>query len=758
LSTWLGLVIADAVAVTTLARCFSGPGELTAALVTLIVVHLAGLLARQKVGGHGTGWWALALALALLAPMAFVLGGTFFEGIPGRATWHGIETDLPAAWAAFRFRLAPVPELPGLVLATAWASGLAGLVSEVLFSRRRLAAGFALVPALGIYLFASALGTSSGRVLGLVAMAGSACWYLVSAVSEREGDRQGVVASLDSAISDGRTRIHGTGRVILPIALLAGVAAGVVGPYLPGGSSGALVAWHATGGAGAGATSLSTGSSPTPRIFVSTLVQVAEEEVDDPSLPLFTVHSSRPTRELLAALDDFNGNTWTAPPGPTTRPGFLSASPTAEERQPPQPRADGPGHEILVQVFDVADLGGFDVPTWGYATAMAGAGRVTRNGPGGSIVSRQALRPGAVYAVSSVVADPSPGELEAASVDLSDPSYLQLPSTVPSRLVRLADDLVAGATTPYDKALRLEDYLTSQKFRYRLPARTASGVAAPAPGYGELSQFLFQSHTGYCQQFATAFAVLARLAGLPTRLAVGFLPGHSVGHEQWQVDGDDTHVWPQVRFEDYGWIDFEPTPGTAVQGSSAPGPSGPTTSTVVPVTQTTSAGHATAPSSPAGGATNGGGAGSRGRHRGLLLRLWFLLVASFLVAAVAGLLMWRRLRLKAVVREPGTEILSAWSEASRTLELAGIRRRRGETFLELADRARTTGLLSGEAAAALADLAGLATIVCYSGSPPGLEGKDRARKDATTVIQSARLKVPRWQRIAAVIDPRGLLA
>ena len=42
-----------------------------------------------------------------------------------------------------------------------------------------------------------------------------------------------------------------------------------------------------------------------------------------------------------------------------------------------------------------------------------------------------------------------------------------------------------------------------------------------------LEQFLLETRTGYCQQYATAFAVLARVLGFRTRVAVGFLPGET---------------------------------------------------------------------------------------------------------------------------------------------------------------------------------------------------------------------------------------
>ena len=797
MSAWLALVFTDVIAVTTFARCFTGPGELTTALVSLLFAHLAGLAARGgasgirttahlgpggndgRVGGTGEqgqgpgergrlrfrdAWWALGVVAAVLLPIGIVLGSTFSWAVPGHATWHVMLKDLRAAWTVFSFKVAPVPELPGLVLAVAWASGAAGLVAELISSKRRVPAVFALMPALGLYLFASALGTGSWRVLGLASIAGSACWYLVAVVRDRERAQEVLIAWPDTGLSlGGRSASYRAGAVVLRMAVLAAVAAAVIGPNLPGARSVALVAWHGRGGAaGETATTGIPGGNLPQGIQVSTLVQVAQEEVDDPSVDLFTVHSSTPTREMVAGLDDFNGSSWsTTTSGPSTPVGSFSPPLSADESQPPPATPDGPGHEQLVQVFEVAGLGGTNIPTWGHPLAVAGAGEVRRDGPGGSVVSDTSLQQGSKYAVDSIVADPSPAELEADSPDTSNLQDLQLPRPVPSRLVRLANGLVLGASTAYQKALDLDAYLTSPRFHYHLPERTKSGLVTPSPGYGGLVSFLFKSRTGYCQQFATAFAALARIDGLPTRIAVGFLPGTSVGHDEWQVDGTDTHAWPQVQFENYGWIDFEPTPGATVEGSSAPGVSTTTTTTTVPFTVPTTVGSAhNLQPSPRGGVTKprvGRHAGRAHRSSGLLAA-WLLVLLAAMLAWAGGVPMWRRLRLRRLRSEPRAEILAAWGEALRTLDLAGIRRRRAETYLELASRVTSTGVLTDEAELALRNLARLATTASYAAAPPSEVGTRQAMSDAKTVVRSARRRVARWQRIAASLDPRGLPA
>jgi len=780
-SAWLALVVTDALAVTTFARCFTGPGELTAALITLLVVHLVGLAARggasgvreaARLGRGGTlrrdrdasdvgrrpvrrGWWALALVAAAFLPIGIVLGPTSFWIVPGSVTWHAMSRELGAAWAAYSFKVAPVPELPGLVLATAWAAGAAAALAEMISSWRRIPAAVAVAPALGLYLVAATLGTGSWRVVGLAAIAASGCWYLVAVARERDSEQDVLVASVDNGLSVGdRAASHGAVAVVVRMAALAAVAAGVIGPNLPGASSAAIVELHGRGGHGTGK---GTGSpdegAPEKGVQISTLVQVAEEEIDNSSGVLFTVHSNERTREIIAALDTFNGDQWSSDNsgGQASVVPPFSPPMKRDEDQPPPPVPAGTGRETLVQVFQVAGLGWYNLPTWGDPIAIAGAGAVTRDGPGGSIVSHTHLTQGEVYAVRSDVAHPSTAQLLTDLADTSDAVDLALPQRVPPRIRRLAHSIVAGSTSAYEMASDLQAYLTSPKFHYQLPG----AAQVPSPGYSDLMSFLFHSHTGYCQQFATAFAVLARIDGLPTRIVVGFLPGSPAGHDEWTVEGIDTHAWPQVRFAKYGWIDFEPTPGTTSAGSNRPTP---TTTTLRSATTTTlprTEHHhvAVLPSDQKSHKHPRQGPGSNGSSAP-----WLLVAPVAMLAGAGGVPLWRSHRLRRARRESRSGILAAWREALRTLDLAGIRRRRAETYLELAKRVGSADLLSDEAAIALRHLAQLATAACYGAESPGDDGARQAMRDAKTVARSARRRIARWQRLLAALDPRGLPA
>ena len=78
-----------------------------------------------------------------------------------------------------------------------------------------------------------------------------------------------------------------------------------------------------------------------------------------------------------------------------------------------------------------------------------------------------------------------------------------------------------------------------------------------------LIQFLTKNKEGYCQQFAFGMAVLARLAGIPARVVVGYTQGSFIGNDNWQVKTSDAHAWPELYFPGVGWLRFEPTPPNA---------------------------------------------------------------------------------------------------------------------------------------------------------------------------------------------------
>lgn len=142
--------------------------------------------------------------------------------------------------------------------------------------------------------------------------------------------------------------------------------------------------------------------------------------------------------------------------------------------------------------------------------------------------------------------------------------YLQLPSSLPNRVVDLAAKVSEEGKTPYEKAVLLRDYLRSN---YRYSNRPNLSLKQSEDF---VEGFLFDIKEGYCDYFSTSLVVMARSQGIPARWIKGFAPGTltNVGIQNgetktlYQVTNADAHSWAEIYFgEEYGWVTFEATPG-----------------------------------------------------------------------------------------------------------------------------------------------------------------------------------------------------
>ncbi|GAA3521327.1 transglutaminase family protein [Nocardioides daeguensis] len=137
----------------------------------------------------------------------------------------------------------------------------------------------------------------------------------------------------------------------------------------------------------------------------------------------------------------------------------------------------------------------------------------------------------------------------------------RLPTTVPPIVRNLAREVSAGGTTDYERALLLQRWFRQDGgFTYDLRQ------APKGTGNQTLAGFLARDgRVGYCEQFASAMAVMARVLGIPSRVAVGFLQPDPVGKRRWVYSSHDLHAWPELYFEGSGWVRFEPTPAGRVE-------------------------------------------------------------------------------------------------------------------------------------------------------------------------------------------------
>ena len=138
--------------------------------------------------------------------------------------------------------------------------------------------------------------------------------------------------------------------------------------------------------------------------------------------------------------------------------------------------------------------------------------------------------------------------------------FLELPEDPAVRVAEieaLARDQTEEWMTPYEKALALEAWLRT--FEYTTDINPAA--AADELGAWLLDETSDNYREGYCENFATALAVMARTIGIHSRVVLGFTPGEPTSQEGLVVVRDrNAHAWVELWMPSQGWVRFDPTP------------------------------------------------------------------------------------------------------------------------------------------------------------------------------------------------------
>ncbi|MFT4284044.1 MAG: DUF3488 and transglutaminase-like domain-containing protein, partial [Protaetiibacter sp.] len=277
----------------------------------------------------------------------------------------------------------------------------------------------------------------------------------------------------------------------------------------------------------------------------------------DPTLALsYTTDATGPVYLRLTTLDNFTGETWGPTVGPE-RAGGLGEFP-APVGFGPEVRSE----EASVDVT-VADLITHWLPLPYPTTSVEGAEGDWFWEPDGLTVRSVASGArGQQYEASFLEVNPTAEQLaETAADPASAPAgSLSLPDDVPEIISATAHEVADGVGSAYAQALALQSYLRGSPFEYSEDTPVEEGF--DGSGMDALAVFL-DVKSGYCVHYASAMAVMARVLGIPSRVAVGFQPGDREEQRSpvFQVSTNDLHAWPELYFEGIGWLRFEPTPG-----------------------------------------------------------------------------------------------------------------------------------------------------------------------------------------------------
>ncbi|GAA1605457.1 DUF3488 and transglutaminase-like domain-containing protein [Kribbella sancticallisti] len=579
IAAWVATVLGALV----LTPVFSGGFLFISAFLCAAVTGVGILLQNWRAPRFVVPVVQLAVLVELIS-LGFLRETLRYGVVPWRETVIAFNDQMVNAMDSINRFSAPLPQDEHLTLFASAVIAAAGLLIHVVAVQLRQAAWAGLL-LLTMYTVPAA--TVHGGLPALLFIP-PAVGYIVLLSAEgrtrlsRWGRRISGVSHLDAAEPIEASALGQAGRRIgLTVVALAALLPALL-PSLPEGVIGNGLAGSGTG-TGIGATI--TASDP--------MLDMGKnlKRGDNVTALTYTGGPADGTYLRLTALDLFDGNTWRISPRTEGRrigddalsppPGF-----TGDLSQVPQTK-------LKVEVSRNFRSQFAPVPyplrsislkkNWRYdGTALD---VVSSNG---QVVGGQD------YSLTAYELKPTSQQLND-SVPGGEPDQYtsQVPGRTPRGIREKANEVTAGSNGNHlVMASKLQDWFRSGEFTYSTATSGQSGMRA-------LNQFLLDNKTGYCEQFATGMALMARILGIPARVAIGFLPGQPGEDGERVVRMHDMHAWPELFFSGVGWVRFEPTPSARVATTpnwTSPVAPGTNTPTTVPSTAPTNPGATDSPS------------------------------------------------------------------------------------------------------------------------------------------------------------------
>jgi transglutaminase-like putative cysteine protease len=584
-----------------------------------------------------------AFAIAVVAGAAFViysaLVGTLTAGVfPGSETIRALREGIAHGFSDALSDSLPLRDQRNpLVLVTAL-SWLCGYVTTDICLRSRLAAVPLIPPialmGLSLPLTAPIGGPGVAYIAAFVALGFLA--VLLRATPDLTANRTDTVVELDS-----RSLMSSRLTIGLPlvgvIALICPAiahAAASDDPFDPRELRGEVVASTAVPDPLAEYKAIVT-RVPAQSLFRVTLTGASALDVG--RMPAIT-------------LDDFDGVRWTSS-GRFQKQGTTAGGEADDSTCAP----------VSAHVF-VGRLPNQFLPSVG-AMDRVDLREVLTDGKSGDIFTRTAID-GGEYTVLGKLCSPTAQQVAQAAPATDDDTVRYTTVTgMPDEIRRKAQEVTVGSANAGDAIVKLDEHLRAN---YSFD-ETAPGGSS----YGRLARFLFEDNRGNAEQFATSFALMARVLGYPTRVVLGYRiieeqNGTFVPVDE--ISTADYHVWAEVKLEGLGWVAVDPTPEAGQVRPPVPQPQ-PTFST-----QPQSGGGAQQPREvgPSEAPTTrlldkGYFVLLRGVATGLLL---IAIAVCGLATAVLALKHVRRNRRR--VGDPTKRIAGAWDEFTDRLAELGV--------------------------------------------------------------------------------------
>ena len=279
---------------------------------------------------------------------------------------------------------------------------------------------------------------------------------------------------------------------------------------------------------------------------------------------LFTVSGLKTGDTIrLATLDSYTGKLWNVTGPKTSTDG--SGTFNLVGRALPDPTFITPVVRTDV-TFTIDTYKDFWLPSVGYPTRLdftAGAAKTATdslryNDSTGTAVLTTGLTKGDSYTMTAEEQKVIPADdlAKDPTATVALPPVVGSPDVVTSKALEFA----GKAATPIAQLEAIRLALVQKGF---LSHGRASDPVASRAGHGadRMSELLERPQMiGDQEQYASAFALMARSYNYPARVVMGFAPKIAEGQKSVKVTGDDVTAWVEVAFDKVGWVAFNPTP------------------------------------------------------------------------------------------------------------------------------------------------------------------------------------------------------
>lgn len=707
-SSWrvtVALLCGFAIAIAGLHTVLAGAGWFFALTGTVAVVLGAALAARAVSTRRWMPTLASAFALWVILSQFFAGGELWLRLLPLGATWERFGLLVEQGTRSITVQVVPADADDGMLFLLTLGIGSLALVADALAATLRLPA-LAGLPLVAVLAIPATVGPD--RTDGLIfALACVAYLALLRAHAPRR----------DNAFA------LGVGAVTVIAALLTPL---FLPPIKPAPDSSDRI------------TGVLSGVNP-----VLDLGQNLRRTVERDILS-YTARTGDGQYLRLVSLHTFTGDTW-APDefelDENNKPFSVAAPPGMDadvrtESDTVWVQVDNLGSPWLPTPYPVGSISGLIGDWFWHAEDL-------------TFTSPTSTARGQDYRVVSTIVQPTPAQLTSAGPPpASMARYLELPDDLPAVIAETALSVTEAASSDYGRAVALQDFFRNGTFTYSESAPVDNDY--DGTGMEMIADFL-DAQAGYCVHFASAMAVMARVLGIPSRVAVGTLPGAlsdelREGRRVMNVTTGDLHAWPELYFDGVGWVRFEPTtsrgfvpeyadretPGVpTLPLPTDPRPSASPTPTTAPL-------PTLAPETPGEGSTDASG------------------LATVLLAVTIGLGVLLVLLLPAIVRALVRRRRLSRLDAGAPLALTGWR--------ELIDTADDLGMAvpdtatPREAAAALGSSHELARVVAQLEREAFSPSRAASRNvtDVQMVLRQLRSRARWHDRLRAVLAPRSL--